>query len=373
MNITYLLGAGASIGAIPVYTNPQSKITFKEDFLDILAEILNLLDNNRNRPYTHTNGDEAHPDIIEDINKMKTLFKQDLESLKEEIDFHPTVDTLAKKLYLMEDDRINVLKALLSLYFLFKEQHSIDKRYDTFLSAILEKNHVNDGRINAKVKMPSNIKIISWNYDRQLEKAFGNYADYRSQRNKNDLLLSHEDLKVFPRLDYNPQKKSLVQSDDINLLKLNGTAIYYPTGSEDFEIYDDNLDADFTAFENYYRYMFAYSECRKKTNTIFNFSWEENSISTHAINIAKKIISETDSLVIIGYSFPFFNKSVDTEILNQIDTSRIRKIIFQDKTPGKIKELFSFRCKRLTQAVILSENIELIESNYTDQFILPED
>jgi len=93
--------------------------------------------------------------------------------VKQSAENHASIDTFAKKLYIKnEQHNLLRLKATLSCYFLILQGlNNVDQRYDTFFASITNKDE------NENVILPDNIKIISWNYDIQFEKAFNIYLD----------------------------------------------------------------------------------------------------------------------------------------------------------------------------------------------------
>src|SRR5690606_32094748 len=68
-----------------------------------------------------------------------------------------------------------------------------------------------------------------------------------------------------------------------------------------------------------------------------NFAWERNEIQKHAISLAKHILENTDELIIIGYSFPNFNRSVDIDVLYDFHGNSI-KIQCIEKDFGGLKQ-----------------------------------
>ena len=79
-----------------------------------------------------------------------------------------------------------------------------------------------------------------------------------------------------------------------------------------------------------------------KGTQLLNFAWEEQSDRTLRIvsfkkilNVASEIASQTNILIIIGYSFPFFNSKIDKEILHKMKD--VQYIIIQDHNYEEIK------------------------------------
>ena len=61
--------------------------------------------------------------------------------------------------------------------------------------------------------------------------------------------------------------------------------------------------------------------------TALKFSWEDDSLNT--IKEAIESTHNTDILVVIGYSFPFFNRAVDREIIREM---KLKKVYIQNES-----------------------------------------
>jgi len=103
----------------------------------------------------------------------------------------------------------------------------------------------------------------------------------------------------------------------------------------------------------------------------FRFSWEkynvnryiENDLSQETQNIAAEIFSDTQILVIIGYSFPVFNRKVDLKLFESLPNRTI--VYIQDtntKAKRNIEDIFPFLQER---------EIEVIYIDDTNQFHIP--
>jgi hypothetical protein len=222
-NVTYLIGAGASANALPVVNGLSDRMRIFYNYI------------------CHTN---------EPVREFGPSFYTygNIEKLLKEIEQHYTIDTLAKKYFLKNDDKYNLLKEFTAGYFLFEQsekdkvllEESIwkllsdkkylsdgkemdrkkifnsfyesitkkyDYRYDSFFATLLE-------GVPANLNMPRNINVISWNYDNQFEMAYSQYL-----RTKKGLYPIQSALNIYPsdhELDVN--KSSIV--------KLNGSANY---------------------------------------------------------------------------------------------------------------------------------------------------
>ena len=71
-------------------------------------------------------------------------------------------------------------------------------------------------------------------------------------------------------------------------------------------------------------------------NTHLSFAFDDIASSVNLTNCVDNIIKRTDVLVIIGYTFPFFNRQTDRQILQCIKPNT--KIYIQDLNPERIKQ-----------------------------------
>lgn len=150
--IVYLMGAGASANALPVVKKISESIT---NLIQLLQKDENQLEDVR---------------IYHDYTKLdceKELIN-DLRWLKSNSENHQSVDTFAKKLYLKKDFK-NLYRLKIALSTLFTFEHELntpDDRYDALFASLQEKLY----------EFPSNLRILSWNYDNQFEQSFANYS-----------------------------------------------------------------------------------------------------------------------------------------------------------------------------------------------------
>jgi hypothetical protein len=331
-NITYLLGAGASANCLPVINELPERI---DTFIKFLNHgkgfVLNQL-------VTVKAFDEEN---------IKALIA-DLEWLKIEIRSHQTVDTLAKKFYLIKekDDDLVKLKKLLIVYFLFEQTLNTafirgnqpkelpDKRYDSLIATL-----INNKR--GDLTLSPNFKVITWNYDIQFELA---YREYQSKYGADGL---QKALQIIPTKSY-IHSDSILDFSKFSIVRLNGVAGL--TSFEPFEDYNANLPAN-KAVRNEAKTatiitMLAnkYASSLSEDVEAFNYAWEsgEDYDKLHRrkktlVDEAYKIMRQTDVLVIIGYSFPSFNRSIDKNLINSLNKD-FDMIYIQD-TPDRVFEL----------------------------------
>lgn len=278
--ITYYLGAGASAQCLPVVNQ------MAED----LKTTVQLFHN------SYIQNIEKTADNI----KLKNSIIADLEWLAEICRTHYNVDTYAKKLFLSKNTSEYLrLNRVLSVYFTIQQKLKIpDKRYDNFWASIL----------SSTAHLPNNLRIISWNYDSQLELSYKNFA------NSNGLADAYSSLGMS--CFHN-------NSDDIytktfGIFKLNGSAKIVQNALNSSYLVDD-MDSDFRIFFksllNSYE-MLKQLEAKKNDANELSFAWEHDLNSSYYQKL-KESITDTTVLVVIGYSFPYFNRMVDKLIINE--------------------------------------------------------
>ena len=332
-NIVYLLGAGASYNSLPVLNQMIPRMRY---FLKYLRK--------------------RYPGKENEI--------ADFENLCNEMEIFGTPDTLAKKHYLSRDTDFRV-KKILSTFFIFEQlikeretsdyyyheifklvirgntstygnefesfKKQLDSRYLSFFATIMEKDNFS----NTLPVLPSNVSIVSWNYDMQIELAYQNFT----QTNFNE---AQRQLCCFPSIaHYNGpwtidlKRENIVQTlidsycKDFALIKLNGVAGYK---SEDSETLFDFFKHS-TNKENMDMLINRLTEPRDSGN-ILNFAWDSKVTTTGvARQLAMKKIADANVVVIIGYSFPDFNRIIDKEIFSE---EKLDAIYLQDPEANNI-------------------------------------
>lgn len=298
--ITYLIGAGASANALPLIKKSSSK------------EILGLPDELKKFVTDFKNSELNTDRNVYD--RLKMITDKCLE--------FGTPDLYAKFLLETGDDlNYKLLKKLLSNYFTFKQtiaagnagrQGVFDYRVLTFLTTITLKKII-----------PDNVKILSWNYDRQFEigatmmkpKDSGGYDKVRG-------------FTCWPNSKESNDGDSHI--DNLFLLHLNGVAGYNYSersgANEDSAVYN---------FETHQK------------ETLISFAWEDSFNDTkHTFNEkrlskALDIAIDTEILVVIGYSFPFFNRKIDDELIKAMK-NKLKKIYYQDPNLNGIQLINQF-------------------------------
>jgi len=308
--ITYLLGAGASYGALPVVNTMNDRI------LVFLKELYRL--------------SQYDKDAGSGLSHILAAFNEVFENVRK----HTSIDTYAKKLYFKDDlNNLAILKALMTAYFEYEQtpynkyridsglittlknnnavgddiNHDLrishlDKRYDAFLATVLAKER-------KKFLIPHHINIISWNYDSQIELAFSGFSD-------EPLDHCREDLNVYPFSSWTAD----LSSRPNHIIKLNGTAGLHYRGGHILSLSERTGNRLF----DYLNFLKKDSKFDNILNrSMISFAWEENEIKQKALKTAKTIIKNTDDLVVIGYSFPYFNRDIDDQLFDSTVIDRI--------------------------------------------------
>jgi hypothetical protein len=327
--VTYLLGAGASAQCLPVVKNLSTRIRGISSTLRTSLTYKQFI---------------SHITLPEKMYNESDLVKEiieDLEWMANECDKHSSIDTFAKKLYILKNhDQYIRLKVILSVYFTLEQKYNTpDLRYDNFWASIIESKDI----------FPDLIRIVSWNYDFQLEQSYLNFSD------------SNKLMDAYSKLDIRSFWDSNRKTDEkcFSVYKLNGSATISHTG--EFPAYfSDNLDDDYQFYNTLLkRYALLKSNSHYKQN--ISFAWEHK-LNHEYFKELKLSLWNTTTLVVIGYSFPYFNRKIDKYLLECMPF--LEKVYFQAPDASNLKERFSAINTKILQANLL-ERVDL------DQFTFP--
>jgi len=311
--ITYFLGAGASAKALPTTKSCGLNSGLSNSMKDLAESLLS--------------NKEIAPTLV-----FQHTISKDLKWLADKSDEYETVDTFAKYLYISGNiEELNRLKKTLSIYFAIEQITKLDKRYIIFLTSIIGKDQ----------KFPEDIKLISWNYDFQMQNAAEEITS----------------LHFYPNIEY---FKPGAKKKEYNLIQLNGIA--------GFDFNDDGKIGKLIRDE----INSLFDQVMMSENKhLLTFAWENGNDSETSIllkdrmNLVKDAIKDTEILVIIGYSFPFFNRDIDKEIFNILKPS-LKKIYYQDPDHNRSGEF-------LRNQFVLpgKDKLEIRDEKNCDQFFVP--
>jgi hypothetical protein len=310
--IVYLFGAGASAGTVPLVSEMPEWIE---------ALVKDLKNEELRLPKEAFYKRPGWSYLKSKCNYLDDMI-DDLKWLGELSSKHISIDTYAKKLYLKKDyENLKRLKIILSVFFVIEQiQHKANKRYDFFFASIMES-------IN---KFPQDIRILTWNYDSQFEIAFSEFSDVMNLQKNQEELNIHVKNKWI----------DLHTLDKFGIYKLNGsteilTGNYYDTQPLYFtEI--SNTTFNIEILDNIVK-MYVFAKSDKKLVPGFSFAWESENLQSF-LEMIKDDTGDAEILVVIGYSFPYFNRVVDREIINNMKS--LKRVHFQDLDPEKIVKRF---------------------------------
>lgn len=335
----YYLGAGASFGK----RDESNKI---QEGLPLVSEIPSQFDEFREFIYKT---DIPEDDVYtfhgyinvrgKDLANEKQFMLNAMDELRDKIQEHATIDTYARKLYLIGDKwTLDKLKCILSLFFIWEQlEHKPDNRYDTFLANVLAAK---------TLTLPKDISILSWNYDSQIEIA------YRSYRTNTGLEIYEKNIQgQWPQLTSNGR-----------IIKINGSATL-ADGSVLQEILNNKEIPVAAQLIHYYSYaMSDTSQLGIQFKTHLSFAWEDSMNQQNLIDTINATVSDTQYVVVVGYSFPYFNREIDRQIFKVMP--HLKKVYIQDKNPNAVMQ-------SIEAAIPAGIKIQTIPIHDCTQFYLP--
>ncbi len=340
-NFLYILGAGASCEAVPLV----------KDFPDRLAEFAQELEavppTKNSRPVAVYSGSPKFPLFDhEELNPVEKLiagegrqkFVEALRWLAKEAGHHASVDTLAKKFFLRGDQpSLKKLKAVLSAFLVVVQARKpVDKRYDSFFASVLYR----DGR--RELQIPPNIRILTWNYDTQLEKAFYGFVE------NND--------EVYAKISNNDR-----------IQRINGYCGKTPDGhwGPDFNSVWESPD-DSTAMRHGIGLFLDYLAEHNTPEADIRFAWETFT-KTPLERYVLPNLKESTITVIIGYSFPYFNRDIDKKIFDALPNLKRVYLQYPEGIHATIKE----RVEAMQRLVQYPKEIKYVTVD--NQFYIPDE
>jgi hypothetical protein len=266
--------------------------------------------------------------------------------LADEASHHASIDTFAKKLYFRkQDDALKKLKITLSAYLIAEQQRNhVDLRYDSFFASICEFDDDNN-----LVRLPPNLHILTWNYDAQLEKAFYGFCD--------------NDEYVLKNITHNRRQ----------IHRINGCCGHILPYKEDEylnTVWKVEKNKGWEAAIKLYK---TYMDVNKSPDICFAWEKEQNPNS-----LALDGLDDVSVLVLIGYSFPYFNRQVDEKIFDKFGKN-LRKVYVQcledayEGIKGRLVRLLPER-PNLTHARRIQDlDKTIIQIKDTDSFYIPDE
>ena len=273
------------------------------------------------------------------VESEKKYMLDDIDSLKDRIREHATIDTYARKLYLTGDNRsFEKLKDVLCAFFVWEQlEHVPDNRYDTFLANVLEAK---------TLSLPRDLSIISWNYDSQIEMAYQAYNR----------------VQALPIFEKNIQNEWPQLPDSGRIFKVNGSATFADKTIVPFILADTKTPRAVQLIQFYYNTRSDTSQLGYQFRTHLSFAWENSKNQQNMNDSIASTVQDAEQVVVIGYSFPYFNREIDRAIFARM--SNLKKIYVQDVHPESVIQSIA--------AVLPSDNkIKVFPVSDCTQFYLP--
>jgi hypothetical protein len=338
--ITYYLGAGASFYACPILEK-QAKLMIEVARFELY----------RNNYFKNVDGYELEITFKENektkiVDDNKALIIWHIGYFGNKALEYNTIDTYARKLFLNNEKELNLLKMSVSVFFdlwenfyevRYKENYTnyrtrkntlknileetndeilstevfkrIDDRYKLLFSILIDKDN------NDKIFFNKDFKFITWNYDLQLEETFNLFLNDNYQKDLNSLN------NIF-KYKYN--------NSEIN-------DVFHLNGYRGFTSRDDKSEIilkEKSSIDEYWQSIDGFYDATRRNRISFNnhikYAWEHNLENNTFFNNIYKVLEETEILIIIGYSFPAFNRKIDQLLFSKLDSKKIKKIVYQD-------------------------------------------
>lgn len=339
--IIYLLGAGASYGKRSPIVHRSTDGSISTGKYSIVEGIPVVNEINQEIERLISSLKEIDPNYQTEGNFIGNFIK-DLVWVKREAERHMTIDTLAKQLYLQDNhSEFDRLKRVLSAFFIMMQLvYPADKRYDAFLANVL----TYPGK-----RIPDDITILTWNYDSQIEIA---YREYNPTDNPTEEFWKNvrSQLGISESHDWNTQNGKIY--------KLNGSAMleYYGSFTRIGNPYKNDKKEFVSKLANLYK--------MPTTECYLRFAWEIDDDCSYLKDVFAQI-QDAEVLVVIGYTFPYFNRKIDRALFNNMPN--LRKIYIQDPMAERVSQNMS----PVLSAYQANGNIPITLLKDVDQFYLP--
>ncbi|HSY60332.1 MAG TPA: hypothetical protein VK796_00595 [Cytophaga sp.] len=284
LNFTYYLGAGASAQALPTV------LKLPESFRALANEI------------------RINDKIDSTYLDAKKFYADRLEWLATNSEKYGTIDTFAKFLYLRNSTDFEHLKKTINFFFALRQglDGYRDPRALIFLTTVMKIDQF----------FPPNINIISWNYDFQIELAAEEF------RKESFATLRTGGFRHSPPVILYYPNVGAGTSREFQLIHLNGIAGLFR--DEVTNVRKSHLHN--TPFKDINDF-FEKTEARAQHSRVLSFAFEAEE-AEQRLTYAKQLVQNTDILVVIGYSFPYFNRDIDKAIFEMLKENKRLKIIY---------------------------------------------
>ena len=169
------------------------------------------------------------------------------------------------------------------------------------------------------MNIPESISFISWNYDSQIENAYKAY---------------NHDGKL-PLFEKNIQGEWPKLTNSGRIVKINGSATFDDRSTIQYIREDEmNMPAALQVIEFYHDSQVDTSGIGLDFKTHLSFAWEDSPNNEKIKSTLAQTTNDTEIVVVIGYSFPFFNRVTDRAIFSGMPN--LKKVYVQDINPDAV-------------------------------------
>lgn len=334
--VAYLLGAGASAQRLPVIANMTSRIAQQLKWLEGKME--------------QVDDQHGHTSLGKTSRALLMEYCTELSKLPDLVAPYATIDLYARWLQTNRDfRRLDDFKAVLITFFAIEQySNGFDPRYEGFFGSILD---------HSNRKLPDDVVILTWNYDQHIAMALAR-AGQHSDLNE---VMQKYGIRTLWRL-------SKGQVSDFKVLHLNGIAGFNARACDrpmhDYigdRCHTRGIPLDEIAY--FFGMLFHDRFSGGEGQMLLGYAWE--ALEDHETPWEKVAtrIQGIEELVVIGYSFPDFNRLVDLKLIAAM--KGLKRIVLQAPTDAIDGLLIKLR-------MIMPENADkVIPYPLTREFYIP--
>ncbi|MDZ4726223.1 MAG: hypothetical protein SH817_08695 [Leptospira sp.] len=332
MKTLYLFGAGASADAVPVVGG----ITFFWD------------------KYFKKETAKFHKSVYK---KIDSPLLEDIDKLIDETKDFGTPDVYAKSVALSKgifSKEYRIVKTALNYFIILCYLvNEIDKRYFSFFSALVDSENKNSHILH------KDVFIATWNYDFQITKSISILLN-KNLTDINHLLYN----KLFRINGYAGSLRGTVDNRE-------SFRLTQPENENDNYIFRSSFPASIVKDIND-----SYARIMEDKNLIYHnisFAWEPLNFNLERQQIFP-FLDQIKVLVVIGYSFPTFNRFIDKELISKM--INLEKIYIQDPSDSIENRIIPFLDIRMPVYKISRDSeqksyYDIEHIKHPDQFFIP--
>ncbi len=316
MSTLYLFGAGASANSVPLVKNFTDSIKLPREFTP--------------------EADEFEASFLNEVKAQLVNFR--------------SIDTLARKYKIANKETEYIrLKRLIDHVITFYSVVGFDNRKNEVSKEYRYLALMTDLLFNLENEFSDEHLFLSWNYDSVLELNFSELLSLEETKMLNSIYKKINGSTNFFKF-LNEENGSVMSIE--NMTKLN-----YSTPKEIRDL------------------MFQYSKYLEKSDSLLSFSWDRHQSVNELLGEAfLKKLRNVKNLVVIGYSFPYYNRHIDRQILQELRVLYEGTITVQDIYPKSAAQRLSELLAEVA-AVRFETPTEIFQSitqyDTTDSFYVP--